>query len=76
MAAKKKILKVTQCGSPIGRPKEQRATLVGLGAILLAVMVVDRLVNRSQASLRRGWYLSAVLAGILGIAWVASLPLN
>ncbi|HMB75584.1 MAG TPA: 50S ribosomal protein L30 [Kiloniellaceae bacterium] len=31
MAAKKKILKVTQCGSPIGRPKEQRATLVGLG---------------------------------------------
>jgi large subunit ribosomal protein L30 len=31
MAAKKKTLKVTQCGSPIGRPKEQRATLIGLG---------------------------------------------
>ncbi len=24
-------LKVTQTGSPIGRPKDQRATLVGLG---------------------------------------------
>ena len=24
-------VKVTQLGSPIGRPKEQRATLVGLG---------------------------------------------
>ena len=24
-------LKITQVGSPIGRPKEQRATLVGLG---------------------------------------------
>lgn len=24
-------LKVTQIGSPIGRPKEQRATLIGLG---------------------------------------------
>lgn len=29
MAAKK--IKVTQTGSPIGRPKDQRATLVGLG---------------------------------------------
>ncbi|GAB4524830.1 MAG: 50S ribosomal protein L30 [Amphiplicatus sp.] len=31
MAAKKKTLKVRQTGSPIRRPKEQRATLVGLG---------------------------------------------
>lgn len=30
-AAKKKTLKVTQIGSPIGRTKDQRATLVGLG---------------------------------------------
>ncbi len=30
MATKKQI-KVTQTGSPIGRPKDQRATLVGLG---------------------------------------------
>ena len=27
----KKTVKVTQIGSPIGRPKDQRATLVGLG---------------------------------------------
>lgn len=26
-----KTVKVTQVGSPIGRPKDQRATLVGLG---------------------------------------------
>ena len=32
MATKsKKTLKVTQIASPIGRPKDQRATLVGLG---------------------------------------------
>ena len=29
--AEKKTLRVTQIGSPIGRPKGQRATLVGLG---------------------------------------------
>ena len=29
--AAKKTLKVTQTGSPIRRPKDQRATLVGLG---------------------------------------------
>ncbi|PCI32205.1 MAG: 50S ribosomal protein L30 [Alphaproteobacteria bacterium] len=29
--AEKKTLKVTQIGSPIRRPKDQRATLVGLG---------------------------------------------
>ena len=27
----KKMIKVTQTGSPIRRPKDQRATLVGLG---------------------------------------------
>ncbi|MFQ5763968.1 MAG: 50S ribosomal protein L30 [Rhodospirillales bacterium] len=27
----KKTVKVTQTGSPIGRPKDQRATLAGLG---------------------------------------------
>lgn len=31
MAAKKKTLKVRQTGSPIRRPKDQQATLVGLG---------------------------------------------
>ena len=29
--AKKATLRVTQTGSPIRRPKDQRATLVGLG---------------------------------------------
>jgi large subunit ribosomal protein L30 len=29
--AKKTTVKVTQVGSPIGRPADQRATLVGLG---------------------------------------------
>ena len=29
--ASKKTIKVTQIGSPIRRPKDQRATLVGLG---------------------------------------------
>ena len=31
MAKKKQTVTVTQIGSPIGRPKDQRATLVGLG---------------------------------------------
>ena len=31
MATKNKTLKVTQTGSPIRRPQDQRATLVGLG---------------------------------------------
>lgn len=31
MAGQKKTVRVTQIASPIGRPKDQRATLVGLG---------------------------------------------
>jgi len=31
MADKKKTVKLTQVGSPIGRPDYQRATLIGLG---------------------------------------------
>ena len=31
MAETRKTVTVTQIGSPIGRPKDQRATLVGLG---------------------------------------------
>lgn len=31
MAKSKKIIKVTQIASPIGKPEDQRATLVGLG---------------------------------------------
>lgn len=31
MAEKKKTIRVTQTGSPIRRPRDQRATLIGLG---------------------------------------------
>jgi large subunit ribosomal protein L30 len=31
MNAERKTVKVTQTGSPVGRPKDQRATLIGLG---------------------------------------------
>ena len=31
MAAVKKLVRVTQIGSPIGRPRNQRETLIGLG---------------------------------------------
>ena len=31
MSAARKTVKVTQIGSPIGRRKDQRATLIGLG---------------------------------------------
>ena len=31
MAAQKKTIRVTQTASPIGRPADQRATLIGLG---------------------------------------------
>lgn len=31
MAEKKAMIKVTQIGSPIGRRRDQRATLIGLG---------------------------------------------
>ena len=31
MNAQRKTIKVTQTRSPIGRPKDQRATLIGLG---------------------------------------------
>jgi len=46
---------------------------LGLGAVLLLAMVGDDFANRSQASLHRGWYLSAGLAGVLGVSWVISL---
>jgi len=32
---------------------------------LLMIMILDRLANRSTASLRRGWYLSAAVAAVL-----------
>ncbi|MCB1495972.1 MAG: UbiA family prenyltransferase [Bauldia sp.] len=49
---------------------------IAIGAVLLAATIIDRLISHSAAALRRGWYISAVLAGILGVAWVVSLPAN
>lgn len=46
---------------------------VGLGSVLLVMMILDRVLSRSPASLRRGWYLCALTAAVLGSAWVASL---
>ena len=31
MATEKRRIRITQVGSPIGRPDDQRATLIGLG---------------------------------------------
>jgi len=31
MPGKKKVVRITQIGSPIGRPRDQRQTLIGLG---------------------------------------------
>jgi 4-hydroxybenzoate polyprenyltransferase len=47
---------------------------VALGALVLLAMIADCAANRSPAALTRGWYLSAILAAILGGAWVASFP--
>ena len=46
---------------------------LALGSIILLLMVIDRATGRSDSSLRRGWYFSAILAIVLGGAWVASL---
>ena len=61
--------------TPVLLGNDPRYLLPGvvLGSGLLLAMIADRLWNRSSASLRRGWYLSAALAAILGLAWVASL---
>lgn len=47
---------------------------VALGAFLLLAMIADYAASRSQAALKRGWYMSAIIAVVLGGAWVASLP--
>ncbi|MCP4383452.1 MAG: UbiA family prenyltransferase [Hyphomicrobiales bacterium] len=45
-----------------------------VGAVLLVAMIADAMISRSQGSLHRGWYTSAVLAVVLGVSWVISLP--
>jgi geranylgeranylglycerol-phosphate geranylgeranyltransferase len=44
-----------------------------IGSIILLFMIIGYATNHSDESLRRGWYLSAILAIVLGGAWVASL---
>jgi hypothetical protein len=38
-------------------------------------MIADYTIFRSQRSLKRGWCTSGFLAVIIGLAWIASLPL-
>jgi geranylgeranylglycerol-phosphate geranylgeranyltransferase len=61
--------------TPVALGSEPRRLFPGviLAAILLLVMIVDYAVIRSDASLKRGWCFSAVLAALLGGTWVASL---
>lgn len=47
---------------------------IAAGAVLLTAMILDTIISRSHARFQRGWYMSAVLGGVLGIAWVLSLP--
>ena len=46
---------------------------VGLGALLLIIMVADRLRDPSDRSLKRAWPLSMALSIVVGVAFVASL---
>lgn len=57
----------------LGNNPRRLFTGLALGSIILLVMVIDRAMDRSDSSLRRGWYFSAILAIVLGGAWVASL---
>lgn len=63
---------------PLLLGNDARVLLPGMfaGTVLLAVMALDYATFRSQASLRRGWYMSAVLAVVLGLSWVGSLRLD
>jgi 4-hydroxybenzoate polyprenyltransferase len=67
------IILLAQTSSILGNDRTYLIPGVALGAVMLAAMILDRLMTRSPESLRRGWYVSAALAAILGIAWVASL---
>ncbi|MEX0852257.1 MAG: UbiA family prenyltransferase [Bauldia sp.] len=62
--------------TPVGLGNQPAILLpgIGLAAILFAAMITDHAMNRSYASLKRGWYLAALIAAVLGASWVASLP--
>jgi 4-hydroxybenzoate polyprenyltransferase len=44
-----------------------------LGTVLWLVMIADYAANASNESLKRGWYYTAILTGLLGGTWVACL---
>jgi 4-hydroxybenzoate polyprenyltransferase len=63
-------------GSPLlGNDWRILAPGLAVGTLLLLVMIADYTIFRSQRSLKRGWCTSGFLAAIIGLAWIASLPL-
>lgn len=44
------------------------------GSLILLLMIGDYAIFRSQRSLQRNWITGGVLAVVVGLAWVASLP--
>jgi 4-hydroxybenzoate polyprenyltransferase len=44
------------------------------GTLLLILMIGDYAIFRSHQSLKRNWYVGGLLAVVVGLAWVASLP--
>ena len=46
---------------------------LAVATVLLAAMIADVAWSRSQASLRRGWYLAALTAVVLGCGWVSTI---
>ena len=47
---------------------------IAVGAAILFAMILVTVIGRSRARLQQGWYMSAVLGGVLGVSWVLSLP--
>jgi 4-hydroxybenzoate polyprenyltransferase len=46
------------------------------GSLLLALMIGDYALHRSQESLKRSWAMGGFLAVVVGFCWIASLPMR
>jgi 4-hydroxybenzoate polyprenyltransferase len=46
------------------------------GSLLLVLMIGDYLLHRSPRSLKRNWAVGGLLAVVVGVCWVASLPMK
>ena len=46
---------------------------LAVATVLLAAMIADVTWSRSEASLRRGWYLAALTGVVLGCGWVSTI---